>query len=631
MIRSKNTNKLTSLLAILLVLALIISSLAGCSDKNGGASNSANNNNTGNNSTSNNGVNNNGTTAQPDGDLPEIISETIRISEYPAPFGVSRNATALAAQQYITARLYLNALIEFDWDTGTVEEFAELYDGTIEQFALAEEYAALAVGAADLAQIYMDSGGVISGVSYNQGQGSGEVSFLSYRPGGDNPFMLTALAAGSPKGADELRAWAKDIEKTANDASQVYGEKGVVGTLAKQLGVDSKTAGEMLKQAKTINEGAAAESAAFWWGLGGDAADYGMKTAMATSTGCKVSLIVLGTVASGGVAGVVAEGALATTALIVSGADAIIEVAATTSTIVLGENNSVTATLNEVQDYIAPVAAVTGLLTLNVSKAEKAGEAIAYIGGSLVDFFQNDKLVGVDIQTIKDGAGFAADVTVVVAEMGFSNLTTGDAAQASRERVYNDLRENRFPALPKAGETPPAPKPLLEKANETAPKTPVKSVEEYLSELIDWMEENGYVSSELAAELRTKYLGGAANYEGMYSGTYNSITEGIEETPGTSSGNSTVEVLLSDEASNTYTVLYTTQSNVYTFSGQIINGHFYSGEAAYAVQYHEVVNSTTISIDFSGTGDSLSGTIVRLGTLNGLSFTQTVTIDMIKQ
>ena len=67
------------------------------------------------------------------------------------------------------------------------------------------------------------------------------------------------------------------------------------------------------------------------------------------------------------------------------------------------------------------------------------------------------------------------------------------------------------------------------------------------------------------------------------------------------------------------------------FTGQIIDGHFQSSEGSDANQYADVDNSVTISLDFSKTGDILNGTMVRLVTLNGYSYTHTVTMDMIKQ
>ena len=76
-----------------------------------------------------------------------------------------------------------------------------------------------------------------------------------------------------------------------------------------------------------------------------------MQTAQATKTTCKVALLVTSTVATGGTTGV-----LAGTALVVKGADAIVEVAAVGSTILLGEGHEVTTTLKDVQAYTAPAA-----------------------------------------------------------------------------------------------------------------------------------------------------------------------------------------------------------------------------------------------------------------------------------
>ena len=430
------------ILAVLLTVALTLTALTGCGC---------------------------GGTSGGGGDSDGIVSETVKLPEYPAPFIAQQNVTAIAAQQYITARLYLEALIEFDWDADTVEEFAELYDGTIEQFDLAEEYAGLAVQTADLAQEFIDAGGGV--------KTAGAAAAAKTTASVGSPFVLTAYAADEPKRtADELRAWAKDVEKAANDASQVYGEKGVVGTLAKQFGVDSKTAGEMLKQAKTINEGASAESAAYWWGLGADAA------------------------------------------------------------------------------------AVMGLITLDYSKIDRAallvgesGKAVAgvigYIGNSLIDLPES-KVMGVTMESL--------ETLNAITLMACSYATTGEAVpqrEVEIKKISEQLNENRVKqGLPPIPETTAEPKPPIEKAKETAPKVPVKSVEEYISELIDWMEDISYISPEFAEELRAKYLGGGTgNFEGMYSGTTNeTLTIGGE--PNAITGSCTIVLSLTDEASGTYSI-----------------------------------------------------------------------------
>ena len=550
-------------------------------------------------------------TDAPDSHLAEITSETIRMPEQSLPFVVQQDVTALAVQQYITAWLYLEALTEFDMDTGSVEEFAELYDGTIEQFAVAEDYVAQAVRAAEFAQVYLDSGFIIDDISCDPSQG--ESSLLSVRPVIGNPFVLTAYA-DAPKGPQELKKWAQDIEAMANNAPAQYGDRGRLLTLAQQLGVDANTAGEMLKQAKTINAGGAAESEAerlAWWGNFHDA---GMKTAMATKTTCKVVVLVGGTIATGGVAGAVAEGALATTALVVSSVDAIVEVGATASTIVLGENHSVTTTFNQVQDYIAPVAAVTGVLTLDFSKIgglglhnltnQMSGQqllgAVDYIGNSMVDYFVNDKIMGVDILTITDMDRFTKDITLSAVDVSNASLK-GDYGEISN--MVNELRT--AVGLPKIPDPPLAPQPPLEKAKGIAPTVPAKSVDKYMNELLDWMVENGIVA---AGEVE-KYRSGSdkvdftGTYSGMSSYSINSNFWGSSS----DTGILTIKMSLTDENSNTYTarVIFEDGSSV-TFVGQLNNRRFQSSNASGAPDGY----GCTASLSFSENGDSVSGRFV---------------------
>ena len=111
-------------------------------------------------------------------------------------------------------------------------------------------------------------------------------------------------------------------------------------------------------------------------------------------------------------------------------------------------------------------------------------------------------------------------------------------------------------AEPSAQEAePPAPKPPLEKAQETAPKVPVKSVDEYINELVEWMVENGIITEDEAA----KYLVPAI--AGMYVGTATStLNMGGETSSETVS--CAVGVSLTDEASRTYSISLAFQGEV---------------------------------------------------------------------
>ncbi len=77
-----------------------------------------------------------------------------------------------------------------------------------------------------------------------------------------------------------------------------------------------------------------------------------------------------------------------------SGADCIVDVAATGSNIILGENHQVTVGFNDVKDKLAPVSAVVGLAGFN---AAETGEQLSYIGDTLLDWFYEGKVMGVQV------------------------------------------------------------------------------------------------------------------------------------------------------------------------------------------------------------------------------------------
>jgi len=103
--------------------------------------------------------------------------------------------------------------------------------------------------------------------------------------------------------------------------------------------------------AQEIIRGQATADAAFW--------DKMTKIAQATKTASKVGLFVAGTIATGGgsLSALGASGwSLAQAGgCIVGGADCIVDIAATGSSIILGEGNQVTVGFDDVKDKLAPV------------------------------------------------------------------------------------------------------------------------------------------------------------------------------------------------------------------------------------------------------------------------------------
>ena len=455
---------------------------------------------------------------QPGSNIAGFYSETISLPEQPYPVVVMEISTTLATQQYVTARLYLDALIEIDLNEETEAEFTALLDETIMQFALADEYAAQAVITAELVQYCINSGMTLSNMFYNPAQ---DIRFLATDP--------------SLMNDKELKQWAREIEEMAN---KLPTQAGIAKTLGEQLGVDARMAAQMLRDAFEVIRGESAKDAAFWNRM--------MNYALATKTGCKVAVTIGAAIASGG-ATTILQGA----ALLATSADVIAEVAVTGTTIFLGEDHALTKLYSGIQDYTAPVSAVLGVITLDFSKVDKlssmsvsavrellkgkSGEQIlngvSYFGGQLQDLFADDRFMGLNRDSAMDLADPGSQM-VLGFVYGLRDLVTGSDGKIDPDKLkeLNEaLKDANLPPIPETiTQDPPAPEPPLEKAQETAPQVSPKDVDDYINELLDWMIENGIITAEEAMKYRP---GGEAaditgditrnttGIEGMYSGT----------------------------------------------------------------------------------------------------------------
>ena len=83
------------------------------------------------------------------------------------------------------------------------------------------------------------------------------------------------------------------------------------------------------------------------------------------------------------------------------GADCIVDIATTGSTIILGENDQVTLGFNDLKDILGPVSAVVGLATFN---GGETGEQLSYIGDTLTDWFFENKVMGIKLDDKKVSA-----------------------------------------------------------------------------------------------------------------------------------------------------------------------------------------------------------------------------------
>ncbi len=171
-----------------------------------------------------------------------------------------------------------------------------------------------------------------------------------------------------------------------------------VRTLAKHLGVDVKRAQLIL------NESQNRISQEIWTGEG-NVYEGLEQDAMRIKNGAKVTVFVGGVVLTGGMSAVATSGVLAKTALVVSGADLVLEVADDEAKIALGDKNKVSEMVGKMRTVTEPAASILTLANIpgNVSKAMEKISAISFVGDQIRSVAQDEKILGISIKVDEKG------------------------------------------------------------------------------------------------------------------------------------------------------------------------------------------------------------------------------------
>ena len=130
-----------------------------------------------------------------------------------------------------------------------------------------------------------------------------------------------------------------------------------IATLAKHLRVDAKRANQILQ-----NDQAQVQADA--WNEAGDTFQTLETSAIVIKDGCKVAGFVGGVVISGGTSAIAAGSTLTKAAVIVSGADLVLEVSSDGANIALGNDNKVSAIIDTARKGTEPVASLLTMTDL---------------------------------------------------------------------------------------------------------------------------------------------------------------------------------------------------------------------------------------------------------------------------
>jgi len=192
-------------------------------------------------------------------------------------------------------------------------------------------------------------------------------------------------------------AYAYDKQEISNIIDKAPMGKKIM-TLAKHLGVDAKRAQLILNQDQ-------AQVTSDAWNEAGNTLQTLENSAVNIKNGSKVSIFVGTWVATGGTSAFVTSGALAQTAVVVSGADLVLEVSDDEARMALGDRNKVSKMISNVRAVTEPAAGILSIASMpgNVSKAiDKFG--VAYLGADQIrSAIQDEKILGVSIKIGEKG------------------------------------------------------------------------------------------------------------------------------------------------------------------------------------------------------------------------------------
>jgi hypothetical protein len=161
-------------------------------------------------------------------------------------------------------------------------------------------------------------------------------------------------------------------------------------TLANHFGVDARKARAMLKVAQ-------GEITADSWNKAGDTFETLENTARMIKVGAKVSVQVLGTVASGGVVTAPAT-ILEATGMVISNVDMALEIGEEVSKVALGYNSDAVAMIGDVRKILAPVTNIIAISNLNVlGDVSDKLNVVTFATDTITNAVYDDNYFGVEV------------------------------------------------------------------------------------------------------------------------------------------------------------------------------------------------------------------------------------------
>lgn len=251
-----------------------------------------------------------------------------------------------------------------------------------------------------------------------------------------NSFSIEAEKLG--KDAESMSSGKIGLEfvKTAyaydeEEISQIFdrapaGKK--IATLAKHLGVDAKTAAQILQQDQARVTADAWKKAETFQKL--------ENSAILIKDAAKVTVFVGTVVATGGAAGFAAGSVVAKASVIVSGADLIMEVTDDVARIGLGDENKISAIAGDARKVTEPLAGLLAVADLpkNMTKGIEKLSAVNFGAEQLNSVVQEGKIIGIKLPVGKKDQRFK-NIRKYKTILRVSPLDRGEASAWIKDQV----------------------------------------------------------------------------------------------------------------------------------------------------------------------------------------------------
>lgn len=229
-------------------------------------------------------------------------------------------------------------------------------------------------------------------------------------------------------------AYAYDKEEISQVFDRAPAGKKIV-TLAKHLGVDAKTAAQILQQDQASVTAEAWEEEETFNKL--------EVSATVIKDAAKVTVFVGTVVATGGAAGFAAGSVVAKASIVVSGADLIMEVTDDAARIGLGDKNKISVIAGDVRKVTEPLAGLLSVADMpkNLTKGIEKLSAANFGAEQLNSVVQEGKIIGIELPSAKKMEKFQ-NIKKHKAPIYITSLNTEEIDSWLRDQTENSNLDN---------------------------------------------------------------------------------------------------------------------------------------------------------------------------------------------